>query len=77
MCVAKGDVRGEEHGEGACMVKGMCMERNHTWQGVCMAGGHVWWGGACMVGGMHGRGHAWQGDACRRDGHSNGWYASY
>ena len=55
------------HDRGTCMVGGM-HNREHAWHGVCMAGGHVWWGGgmcsrgrhawmgACMVGGMHGKG---------------------
>ena len=30
-----------------------------AWLGVCMARGHAWWGGACVVGGMCGRGGAW------------------
>ena len=41
----------------------MCVK--NSVQGVCMAGG------ACMVGGVHGRGHAWQG-ACVSGGHAWG-----
>ena len=24
-------------------------------EGACVAGGHAWWGHACMAGGIHGR----------------------
>ena len=33
--------------------------------GVCMAGGHAWWG-ACMVRGVHGRGVCVAGRMCDR-----------
>ena len=33
----------------------------HAWQGVCMAGWHVWPRDVHGRGGMHGRGCAWQG----------------
>ena len=55
-CPARGD-----HAWQGCVCGSMCGRRRlwqgvHAWQGegVCMAGGHVWWGG------MHGRGRAWQ-----------------
>ena len=49
------------------MAEEACMARGMHWGGACMVGGMHGrghaWQGACMAGGMHGRGHAWQG-AC-------------
>ena len=70
--------------EVACMAGGECvsgwgihgrqayMAGRHTWQGVCVAGGHVCWASymvgacvtvACVAGVMCDEGHAWPG-AC-------------
>ena len=43
----------------------------HAWQGACVAGGHIWWWGAFMVGAMCGGQYAWQGVIWDR-GHA-GW----
>ena len=51
------------HGREGCMAGG-----------ACVAGGHAWWGVACVEGGVHGRGVcmaggcAWQG-VCMAGGH--------
>ena len=47
-----GGVGGGMRGSGGVYDREVCVA------GVCMAGGHVWWG-TCMVGG-----HAWPGGMC-------------
>ena len=45
--------RGTMRGEGAYMAKG-----------VCIARGHAWWGGSCVVGGLCGTGACMAGGVC-------------
>ena len=44
------------HGRGAVCGRGLCVAGGHAWWGACVAEGHALQG-VCMVGGMHGRGH--------------------
>ena len=60
---------------GASMTGGM-YDREHVWQGTCVAGRHAWWGcswqGVCMAG------RCVAGDVGgRRDDHYSGRHASY
>ena len=59
-CMA-GGVFGGMHGRGCAWQRGACMAGRHVWQGGAWQGGHAWqghaWWGACVAGGrVHGRG---------------------
>ena len=56
---------GGVHGQGAYMARGWCAWLGVACMagGVCIVGGHAWWGHVWPGGGVRGRGHAWQG-AC-------------
>ena len=55
----------------ACVKNSVHKGGGHVWWGACMAGG------ACMVGGMHGREHAWWGHVWQGvcGGSMHVWYA--